>query len=172
MGWEVRKVPADWQHPKGAQGGYVPLYDGKSLFEETVEWDGGAAKWLEGLRDDFDGGWVPREKDDGDTYEEWAGARPEPNEYTPIWSDEQRTHFMLYEDVSEGTPISPAFTTREELARWLADTGVRGGTGETATYEQWLAVIDQGYALDAVLTAAGWHSGVEVASWPRPEGPS
>lgn len=138
MGREVRRVPADWQHPKDAEGNYVPLHDGKSLAEETREWDEGAAKWAEGLRDDFDGGWQPRESDDGDTYEEWAGNRPEPGEYMPPWPEEQRTHLMMYEDVSEGTPISPAFKTPEELARWLADNKADAFAGHPATYEEWI----------------------------------
>ena len=167
MGREVRRVPADWQHPRDAKGHYIPLYDGKHLADELREWDEGAAKWAEGLRDDFAGGWKPREPDDGMTYEDWAGSRNEPSEYTPAWPDEQRTHLMMYEDVSEGTPISPAFKTPEELARWLTDNNASAVAYQTATYEQWLAMIHQGYAMCGVGTSTGWYSGVEAASWPK-----
>ena len=42
---------------------------------------------------------------------------------------------MIYETCSEGSPISPAFETPEELARWLTDNSFGS---MTATYEQWL----------------------------------
>ena len=29
MGREVRRVPADWQHPKDARGRFIPLFDGR-----------------------------------------------------------------------------------------------------------------------------------------------
>lgn len=29
MGREVRRVPAEWQHPKDERGRYIPLFDGK-----------------------------------------------------------------------------------------------------------------------------------------------
>jgi len=54
------------------------------------------------------------------------------------------THFCMYEDTSEGTPISPVFGTREELARWLADNGASVFADMTISYEDWLAVIEKG----------------------------
>ncbi len=33
------------------------------------------------------------------------------------------TAFQLYENVSEGTPVSPVFDTAEELAQWLGQEG-------------------------------------------------
>jgi len=53
---------------------------------------------------------------------------------------------MMYENTSEGTPISPPFETPEELARWLADNNASAFGGMTATYEQWLATCKGLYA--------------------------
>lgn len=69
----------------------------------------------------------------------------------PSWPESERTHFQMYETTSEGTPISPALPTGEELARWLADHGASAFGTMTATYEQWLAVIRGAYAPSAVL---------------------
>ena len=67
---------------------------------------------------------------------------------------------MMYEITSEGTPISPAFATPEELARWLSDNEAIAFAGMTATYEQWLRVANGGYAGSAVMTDGKMESGV------------
>lgn len=59
---------------------------------------------------------------EGYTIEEWCGPRPVPEDYMPDWQEEERTHLQMYESTTEGTPISPIMATKEELARWLADT--------------------------------------------------
>ena len=59
----------------------------------------------------------------------------------PDWPSEQRTHYMMYEDTSEGTPISPAFASPEELAKWLADTGASIFGGTTGDFQKWLSII-------------------------------
>ena len=38
-----------------------------------------------------------------------------------LLSPEERTHFQYYETVSEGTPVSPIFQSRETLERWFAE---------------------------------------------------
>lgn len=79
------------------------------------------------------------------------------------WDDSECTHYMMYEDCSEGTPISPAFKTPEELARWLADNGASAFADMTATYEQWLQTCKIGSAPSAVFsTETGIISGVEA----------
>ena len=137
MGREVRMVPADWQHPKDGRGRYVPMDEHFPYNEEEI---------AEGLRD----GWL-----DG-----------EPPHYgmaiMPDWPAEQRTHLMLYETMSEGTPCSPAFATPEELAHWLADNGDGSRMHGGATYEQWLAVCRFGWAPSMVMDANGLRSGVEA----------
>lgn len=167
MGREVRRVPADWQHPKKQQFDhrgqwverYKPLLPGEDYKRRVDEWDEDCAKWK--------AGWRPDHCDDPEsramTYEQWAGQRPHKDDYMPDWPAEQRTHLMMYEDTSEGTPISPAFATPEELARWLVDNGASSFGSDTATYEQWLRVAQGGWAPSMVYTPqTGLVSGVQA----------
>jgi hypothetical protein len=102
MGREVRRVAAGWT----SEGSH---YD-QSLRQAQEEWDAGAAAF------------TPQHG--CSTYAEWAGKRPEdPAMYRPDWTDEERTHYQLYETVSEGSPLSPAFATPEELVDWLVNVG-------------------------------------------------
>lgn len=163
MGREVRRVPADWQHPRNHKGRYIPLYDGSALASSLADWDEGAAHWAQGERKDWaNGGWKPIEADDGQSYEDWDGPRPDPADYMPVWSDEEATHYMMYEDTSEGTPISPAFATPEELARWLVDNNTSAFADMTAPYEAWLRVARGGFAPSAVMDEHGMRSGVDL----------
>ncbi|MCG7507100.1 hypothetical protein [Mesorhizobium retamae] len=150
MGREVRMVPADWQHPRytkdnapfdRAVGRYIPMFDGgyKEAAEEFME-----KANAEGLEAALD----------------YYGSAPKEDEYMPDWPEDQRTHFMMYEDTSEGTPISPAFATPEELAKWLADTGASAFANETATYEQWLRIARGGWAPSAIVVGGKLVSGI------------
>jgi hypothetical protein len=163
MSREVRKVPADWQHPRNANFDYIPLCEGSADIS-IAEWDDGAAKWAEGLREDWaTGGWKPLDGDErAMTYEEWAGARPSPSEYMGEFPEGAATHYMMYETTSEGTPISPAMKTPEALARWLANTGASSFGGMTATYEQWLRVCQGEFAPSVVIIGDRMMSGVEA----------
>lgn len=162
MGREIRRVPANWEHPK-KKGNYIPLR-ADSYRERAAEWDEADAKWQQGLRDDWNGGWKPREADEQHmAYAEWAGERPEEKDYMPDWAESERTHIQMYEDCTEGTPISPVMDTPEKLARWLADNGASAFGGMTATYEQWLATIHAGYSIGMVVMGNGTLiSGVEA----------
>ena len=146
MGREVRRVPANWQHPRDERTGhYKPLYSGERYAKSAAEFMEKAN--AEGLQAAID----------------WHGQAPDQNDYMPDWSESERTHYMMYEDTSEGTPISPAFSTPEELARWLADNEASAFGGETASYEAWLRVANGGYAPSAVYTPEhGLQSGVEA----------
>lgn len=44
---------------------------------------------------------------------------------------EQRPCFQVYEDVSEGTPVSPVFASAAELRGWLVVQGVPVASAET-----------------------------------------
>lgn len=144
MGREVRRVPADWQHPKDERGHYKPLYSGIRYKRDADEFmETANSKGLQVAVEDF-------------------GGAPNANDYMPAWPEEQCSHFMMYEDVSEGTPISPAFATPEELARWLADTGASACGDMTASYEGWLRVARGGFAPSMVFSQKiGIVSGVD-----------
>lgn len=169
MGREVRKVPANWEHPRNEHGHYKPLH-GRSFAADLADWEEGAAKWDQGYVQDYsvypETAWKPKRGDeDCETYADWAGEKPLAEWYMPDWPESERTHFMMYEDTTEGTPISPAFATPEELARWLADTGASAFGGMTATYEEWLnMIVGPGWAVSAVISDGEFRSGVSEAS--------
>lgn len=185
MGREVRMVPPGWEHPKDANGKFIPLLDHD--YENAVrewetdnlpKWIEGARLWSIGLVKNYDGTTssiaeaIAEAKKrrpytyppDHPNYEWWAGdvpRKPSPAEYMPTFARDTATMLVMYEDTSEGTPISPAFATPEALARWLADTGASAFGGMTATYEQWLATCKDGRAVSMVMQDGRMMSGVE-----------
>lgn len=164
MGREVRRVPADWQHPKhwttglrGLEERYKPLFPGENYQSRVDEWDEECSKWKRGEFPDY-----ADEESRKLTFEQWNGQRPHRDDYMPNWPESERTHCMMYEDTSEGTPISPAFATPEELARWLADTGASSFGEDTVRYESWLRVAKGGSACSAVYSPeTGMINGVD-----------
>lgn len=73
--------------------------------------------------------------------------------------------YQLWETTSDGSPLSPAFKTPEELARWLADNNASTFGRMTTTYENWLAFIEgPGESVGMVMEVGkGLKSGVEAA---------
>lgn len=142
MGREVRKVPTNWEHPKDHKGAYIPLY-GRSYTKEAEKFLAMANK--EGLQAAVE-------------YQ----CCPDKEDYMPEWTEEEATHFIMYEDCTEGTPISPAFATPEELASWLVANKASAFGSSTASYEGWLRVAKGGYAVSAVYSpSTGLISGVD-----------
>lgn len=161
MGREVRRVPASWEHPKDDQGNLIPLHDG--FAERLAGWNKGNAKWQEGLRDDWNGGWVPIGPEIASkTYEEWDGECPTQSDYMPNWPTEERTHYQMYETCTEGTPISPVMDSPEKLARWLADNRASAFGSQTATYEQWLGMIGEGSSPSMAIIGGVMQTGVAL----------
>ena len=130
MGREVRKVPANWEHPKNEDGHHIPLY-GMS-FKEALK--------------DF-----AENPSDYDNEDGKGPRKPRAEEYMPEWPESEKTHFQMYENTSEGTPISPPMESPEKLARCLADTGASAFACKTATYEEWLATIRAGSCLSCLI---------------------
>jgi hypothetical protein len=161
MGREVRRVPADWNHPKDGRV-YRPLY-GHSFAKRLAEWEEGKAQWDRGYESNCKGGWEPKkERDYKCSYDDWDGPRPEEKDYMPDWPEVERTHYQMYETCTEGTPISPVMETPEKLARWLADNDASAFGDDTASYEAWLSTIKRGSSIGAVFAPGlGMMSGVE-----------
>ena len=126
MSRELRMVAEGWRHPENDRGEHVALFDGKD-YDEHYEW------W----------------EKDGEM------EKPDPENYMPRWTEDEKTLFQMYETVSEGTPISPAMPTKEALAEWLADNGANAGAGDTATYDEWLACIEEGSSLASFIMHNG-----------------
>lgn len=121
MGREIRRVPPNWQHPKKEYANaydrgrvdYRPLRD-RPFAPAMREWYAGWEAWERG------------ERPDGclcDSYFDWYGGPPDPDHYRPEWDEADATWFQVYETVSEGTPVTPPFATREELVEYLVANG-------------------------------------------------
>jgi hypothetical protein len=142
MGREVRRVPKDWRHPIDENTGRLrPLSDGYA--HDAAEFLAKAN--AEGLQAAVD----------------YFGRAPNAEDYMPDWPETERTHLMMYENTSEGTPISPAFETPEELARWLADNKASAFGSMTATYEQWLSMAKAGWAPSMIATVSNGKCALE-----------
>lgn len=166
MGREVRRVPQNWDHPKNEYGNYKPLL-GSSFKESLKDWEEGKKQWYNGFRESWDDKkpWKPKEEDELEmSYEEWGGEKPVKEDYMPEWDEKELTHIQMYEDTSEGTPISPVFDNAEDMAKWLADNNASAFGSMTATYEQWLSTINAGWSPSMVADRNGLRSGVEALS--------
>ena len=117
MGREIRRVPADWDHPKDSAGRYRPLYD-KAYSVACAEWKAEFASWEAGTHPDLPLDSGPRE------FWDWDGGPPDRDSYRDReWTAEEATHFQLYETVSEGTPMTPPMPSRDALRAHLVERG-------------------------------------------------
>jgi hypothetical protein len=178
MGREVRNVIPNWEHPKtevwdyqrrAAVERYQPLHD-RDVETAFREW---LAEWQEWVESKFASTISKYPEDDYDAHSpyrefcEWSGRAPDPAYYRPNWKEGEATWFQLYETVSEGTPVSPPFETREELAQYLATNGDFWYQGDVAdgretfrtkpTLEQARSLVNSGWAMSGIMvqTAEG-----------------
>jgi hypothetical protein len=131
MGREVRRVPPDWQHPTYADldepysrgdpaEHYHPLHDD--------DYDSACAKWLADATA-WAAGTHPRQSEPTfgyplpRWYQDWAGGPPSEEDAhywrKRAWTADEATAYQAYENVTEGTPVSPVFPTREAMVAWL-----------------------------------------------------
>ena len=54
------------------------------------------------------------------------------------------TGYQLWETVSEGSPVSPVFETKEKLCKWLSSTPRDNDITNHFSYEDWLKIIEDG----------------------------
>lgn len=102
---QLRRVPPGWEHPRTAEGHFIPLYD-ETYEQAELRWRLGCA----------DGDWTADPSDP---------PNPDAAYWRPAW-DQEPTWYQLYEEVTEGTPVTPAFGTLAELRAWLLEHGERG----------------------------------------------
>lgn len=144
--YKLRKVPVSWEHPKNNEGNYIPLFDG-SYAEYSKRFEERKEMWNKGFKEDFDivdkkmvEKYVPKEpENESITFEEWDGEKRLPEDYRPDWPVEEQTHFQMYEDVTEGTPVSPVCEKVEDLALWLCQC--LGDDRYPYTTSQWLKIL-------------------------------
>lgn len=129
MGREIRMVPPDWDHPKVmrhyGREGYQPMRD-QTVQEAFEEWQTKYLNWLGGEHDRIIEKCGAADYPKNETYRafcKWTGQPPDPEYYRPDWPEESMTWFQVYETVSEGTPVTPPFATKEELIEYLVAHG-------------------------------------------------
>lgn len=119
MGREIRQVPKNWKHPKDNQGKYIPLFD-QTYDEVLAAWQKVAKSWKDGTHPALkDEPWL---KEEFPQYENYGNVSPQKELYRPVFT-EPATCYQIYENVSEGTPVSPIFETKTEMKEWLVEQG-------------------------------------------------
>lgn len=153
MGREIRKVPGDWAHPKYEHDqvlynhqvdAFHPLYD--------EDYDSSCARWYADAA-------AYKPMGNCQWFHDYNGGPPNKDYYRDRkWTDEEATHFVVYETVSEGTPVTPAFPTKEQLVDYLVANGdfwdqARGDGGwEREAAERFVSL---GWAPSMIVSSAG-----------------
>ena len=122
MGREIRHVPVNWEHPKDSRGVYKPLMD--NYIDSLGYWKERVEEFISKMTEIITTGKTivyKREFTDVkklyDYYTEDRELNPPNIElYIP-----EGPWFQLYENVSDGTPLSPPFSTKEGLIEWLTN---------------------------------------------------
>jgi hypothetical protein len=162
MGREIRMVPPNWEHPKDEEGHYIPLFD-CDFATAAREWMNNAIAWDNGTHKEAE------HKKKFPFYWQWHGDPPSQDSYRPAFSEEP-TWFQVYETVSEGTPVTPPFSTKEELVNYLVENGDFSDQTETRWHpkrggwsrENAEAFVGRGWAPSLMVTNYGDH--VEIKS--------
>lgn len=167
---EIRRVPPHWEHPRYTRedaprpslvGDYRPCHD-QDYKTASLEWKEGFKQWEAGTHPEF-GKWRATEF--------WEYAYP-PDKYAcrPAFT-EMPTWYQVYETVSEGTPVTPAFETQEKLYLHLVTVGddwaVNRGTGPFSRDAANAFVFEGGYAPSMIVIQSEnkeeFYEGIEAA---------
>ncbi len=120
MGREIRRVPSWWEHPRDERGEYIPLFD-RSYYEAVRDYEYAVGLWQEG-RHPAQSEWP--EQTEGVSYDEWESGPPDLRFYRQeSWTEDDASMFVLYETVSEGTPLSPKYESLSGLLQWMLRNG-------------------------------------------------
>lgn len=144
MGRELRKVTADWEHPKKDNGEYQPMFN-RFYGDELKEWLTGHQLWQDGTHPDLIK--APVLKQEYPFYAMYHGDPPDVRYFqTRKYKDEELTHIQLYETTSEGTPLSPVFKTDEleKLCEWAAINVTTFARFKT-TKDEWMKMLGDGF---------------------------
>ncbi len=117
MGREIRKVPKGWEHPRDKNGKYKPMFE-EPYVDVLEEWIKNHRLWQQGLHPSQLE--HPEATKECKYYAQWTDNPPNVEYYNlNKWTQEDALCFQLYETFTEGTPLSPVFTTLKELEYWL-----------------------------------------------------
>ena len=165
MGREIRRVPPNWEHPtekcihSPRHGGcaYARTHGGqcfKPLMQGYAEAKARFEKMQaeEGLQKALD----------------YYGEAPSMNDYVSDWPESEATWFQVYETVSEGTPTTPPFATREELVEYLVKHGdfwaQQDGEGGVSRKAAEAFVMRDGWVPSMVVEDGKITLGIETAA--------
>lgn len=145
MSREVRKVAVGWQHPRLNDELYVPLMDGSKFFTDLQMYEENSRMWERGMVRDLVNKqeWLTRGEAGVCTtcFYQYYGTSPKMEDYMPLWGPEEATHFMLYESITRGTPLSPGFASEEELAEWCVSNNITMCPTRRLTLTGWLKLF-------------------------------
>ena len=140
MGRELRKVPSNWEHPKRGDGKYQPMLN-KYYGDALTEWIENHNQWELGTHPDLVRD--PSLKTDYPFFAMWDGNAPDVDYcQTKKYKDEELTHIQLYENISEGTPVSPVFKAEEleKLCEYASENCTTFASFK-ATKEEWIQML-------------------------------
>lgn len=192
MGMELLRVPKDWKHPtkddykarderwriayepeqrdRFCHQRWQPIHMHQSWAEAMREW------WWERITHATKRaiGYWPAVFGIVEPNHEVRFSRDKSDEkepyfydYRPRWRERDRTHYQLYETVSEGTPISPPCASFDELAAWCSGQSRPVWNGcEGMDHAAWMRFFERGgWAPSAISTPEhGFESGVKAMS--------
>lgn len=157
MGREIRRVPANWNHPKDEDGSYQPLRDdyvgSLKYYKEEVD------NFIKNMTEVVQKGTVKIYENTFDSAQEaykyltedGQMEKPDIADFMPSgeW-------YQLFENVSEGTPLSPPFATTKELIDWLSNN--KDFWGHTWNREGAESIVKHGFAMSGVMTGGKMYA--------------
>ena len=162
MGLEARRIPLDFKHPTEQfvdehgkdRTRFIPCFE-NTFSEATAEYERNRTAWMAGTHPD-----QKRYDNTPDTYEVWAGEPPRRENHLPESFDRAAaTGWCLYENVTEGTPVTPVFETCEQLIEHLVKKGA--GAWGRMSKEAAEEVVARG-AVSGSGDAEGWHGAIDT----------
>lgn len=95
---------------------------------------------------------------------EYFGSIQE-EDYVPDFLEVEKTHYQIYETVSEGTPISPVFASLQEMEEWLVNDGGRDGKVSRGAAKSFCV---DGWVPSMMMMIGGeMHMGINSVSIPK-----
>lgn len=129
MGLEVRRVPPHFDHPRDEDGKYKPFHE-QQYSEVLEDWIDQHRQWQQKTHPDYTS-----------RYKFYGQYEPPPNAeyYNTYYTKEEATWYQLYETITEGTPVTPAFVREDELIHYLHIYGL--GAENSMTLEEATEVV-------------------------------
>jgi hypothetical protein len=160
MGREIRRVPPGWEHPRYGPGrGRGRRKRGGDREGQLrpcgdEDYETAARRWIEEFEQWQHGTHPSQPCEYAKYYWDYANT-PDEDTCRPAFKEEP-THYQIYENVSEGTPVSPVFENLDQLKQWLVAMGY--------SEESAAGFAEDGFAVSFVVTpGVGVEDGISHA---------